>query len=107
MNVSQSPFVTSAAATRCGCSSVTWRGPSLSYAKPSPAWPISTTPPSWSRQPDAATAGAGDEQLEHGPVDVPAVVADLGHAGAGDQAALGPGVLRPDGLVVRVEQHAV
>ena len=41
--------LTGRVAIRKGSSHARWRGPSLSKAKPSPAWPISTSPPSTSR----------------------------------------------------------
>ena len=45
-----SPFVTRREAIRKSCSSTSWRGPSLSKAKPSPSWPIARTPPATSIQ---------------------------------------------------------
>ena len=47
------------------------------------------------------------EQPGHRLVDVAAVVADLGRAGAGEQAAIGAGVPLADRLVVRVEEVPV
>ena len=155
MNASQSPHVTGDPAIRNGRSSTSWRGPSLSKAKPSPSCPISTMPPSWSIQPGSGRPASGRttaarrtaersglrdrawwmsmtssswcccswcrpsssssavrvgrtavEQLQHGGVDVLAVLGDLRDAWAGDQPALGSGVTSADGLVVGVEQEA-
>ena len=56
MNATYSAAVTRRVPSSNGASSTSWRGDSLSYAKPSPAWPIDARPPSKATKRSAGAA---------------------------------------------------